>query len=286
MRAAAAALLSAPIVLLFAGPAVAAGKPKVAALQVALRAQRTYRGPIDGIFGPGTQAGVLKFQRRAGLLADGIPGPRTRRALGRLGRPSLGSRALQRKAVGWDVAALQFLLAWRGFPSGPFDGRLGPRTENSILRFQSHAGLAVDGIAGSETIAALRTPSPTSPMTLSWPVAAPVGDGFGPRGRRFHAGIDLPAARGTPVVAAGTGTVDYAGWNNGFGRLVAVSHGRGVRTLYAHLSRIDVGPGERVGVGEQIGLVGSSGHSTGPHLHFEVHVRGAAIDPLTALSRA
>lgn len=284
MRAAAAALLAATLALLFAGPAPAAGQAKVAALQVALRAKGTYGGAIDGVFGPRTAAAVVRFQRRAGLVSDGVPGPRTRRALGRLGRPKLGSRTLRPKAVGWDVAALQFLLAWRGFPSGPFDGILGPRTETAILRFQYHAGLAVDGIAGPATLAALRTPPPASPIRLSWPVDAPVGDRFGPRGGRFHAGIDLPAQKGTPVVAAASGTIDFAGRNDGFGRLVAVAHGDGLRTLYAHLARVDVRQGQRVGVGEQIGRVGSTGNATGPHLHFEVHVRGAAIDPLSALS--
>ena len=257
----------------------------MAALQVALRAKHAYRGAVDGIFGPRTQAAVIEFQRRRGLAPDGVPGPRTRRALGRLGRPQLGARPLRRKAIGWDVAALQFKLAWRGFPAGPFDGVLGPRTENAIRQFQRHAGLAVDGVAGPATLAALRTPRPSSSIMLSWPVAAPVGDGYGPRGRRFHAGIDLQARAGTPVAAAASGTVAFADWSNGFGKLVSIAHGGGVRTLYAHLSRIDVRTGQHVGTGEQIGLVGSTGRATGPHLHFEVHVRGAAIDPLTALSR-
>jgi murein DD-endopeptidase MepM/ murein hydrolase activator NlpD len=68
----------------------------------------------------------------------------------------------------------------------------------------------------------------------------------------------------------------------GWGYLVSIAHGNGVRTMYAHLSRIDVRVGARVGAGHQIGLVGSTGHSTGPHLHFEVRVRGAAVDPLPA----
>ena len=69
----------------------------------------------------------------------------------------------------------------------------------------------------------------------------------------------------------------------GWGKLVAIAHGNGVRTLYAHLSQVHVRLGDRVGAGFQIGLVGSTGASTGPHLHFEVRVRGAAVDPLTAL---
>jgi murein DD-endopeptidase MepM/ murein hydrolase activator NlpD len=108
-------------------------------------------------------------------------------------------------------------------------------------------------------------------------------DVFGPRGNRFHTGIDYPASRGTPVAAAGSGRVSYAGWSPTWGYLVTVAHAAGVRTMYAHLSRIGVRLGERVEVGERIGLVGSSGHATGPHLHFEVRLRGAAVDPLRAL---
>jgi murein DD-endopeptidase MepM/ murein hydrolase activator NlpD len=114
-------------------------------------------------------------------------------------------------------------------------------------------------------------------------VSAPVSDGFGPRGDRFHAGLDLAASSGVPVGAARAGLVVYAGPAGSFGRLVVLSHGRSVETWYGHLSRLLVTTGEYVGRGRRIGLVGSSGRSTGPHLHFEVRVREAAVDPLTAL---
>ena len=269
--------------LLGAGTAAGAGRSSVAALQVALRAKRVYAGEIDGVLGPDTRAAVMRFQRRAGLVVDGVVGPRTRRALGRRWRPSLGSRPLRRRAIGWDVAQLQFKLAWHGFPSGNFDGVFGPRTDVAVRNFQLFAGLAADGIAGPATLAALRSPLPRSPISVAWPISGAVSSGFGPRGIRFHAGIDIPTPRGTPVGAAASGTVTFADWNNGFGKLVVIAHGSGVETYYAHLSRIGVGPGEDVSTGEGIGRVGSTGHSTGPHLHFEVHVRGAAIDPLTAL---
>ena len=139
------------------------------------------------------------------------------------------------------------------------------------------------GVAGPRTIDAARSsPIPTSPIRLRWPVRAPTGDGFGPRGNAFHAGVDFVAAAGTAVASAGTGRVTWAGPRGSFGNAVVVAHGSGVRTLYAHLSRIDVTVSERVAAGEQIGLVGSTGRSTGPHLHFEVRLRGAAIDPLGA----
>jgi murein DD-endopeptidase MepM/ murein hydrolase activator NlpD len=267
-----------------ADTARAAGNSEVAALQVALRAKGLYDGTVDGVAGPATATAVRAFQRRAGLAVDGVVGPQTRRALGRLGRPVLGRRPLAPGARGWDVAELQFRLAWHGFPSGGFDGVLGPRTEAAVRRFQRWAALAVDGRAGPATLAALAAPPAVSPLRLAWPVQAPVGDVFGPRGARFHTGIDFPAPAGAGVVAAGAGRVTYAGWRaGGWGKLVAIAHGNGVRTLYAHLRRVDVRVGDRVGAGFQVGLIGSTGISTGPHLHFEVRLRGAAVDPLTAL---
>jgi murein DD-endopeptidase MepM/ murein hydrolase activator NlpD len=281
--------LRAPILALLgallaaAGPALGMGEPRVAALQVALRAKGVYVGTIDGVHGPSTTAAVAAFQRRAGLAPDGVAGPRTRAALGRRGRPALGMRDVGFGAVGWDVASLQFLLAWHGFPSGPLDGHFGGRTDAALRRFQSWAGLGADGVAGRRTLAALRRPLPRSPLSLAWPVAYPVGDRFGPRGARFHPGIDIPAARGTPVAAARSGWVVLAGWGGSYGRVVVLSHARGVETWYAHLRRIDVSVGRWVGRGARIGLVGSTGRSTGPHLHFEVRVRGASVDPLPAL---
>ena len=283
MRRAVLALAFVVVALAVAPPGRAAGEAHVAALQVALRAQGFYRSSIDGILGPRTRRAVRRFQRRSGLTVDGVVGPRTRRALGRLGRPKLGSRLLRTGRVGWDVAALQFALAWHGFPSGGFDGVFGPRTEDALRRFQRFAGLTEDGVAGPATFGALRGPLPASPNSLAWPVNAPVTSGFGPRGDRFHAGVDLPATVGTPVGAALNGVVTFADWNDGFGNLVVVAHGSGIVTLYAHLSRFSVGLGSHVGTGDIVGRVGSTGRSTGPHLHFEVRVRGASVDPLSVL---
>ena len=271
------------VALASAPPGRSAGEAHVAALQVALRAQGFYSSSIDGILGPRTRTAVRRFQRRAGLTVDGVVGPRTRRALGRLGRHKLGSRLLRHGRVGWDVAALQFALAWHGFPSGTFDGVFGARTDDAVRRFQHFAGLLEDGLAGRATIRALRGPPPASPISVAWPLNAPIASGFGPRGDRFHAGLDLSASLGTPVAAALDGVVTFADWNDGFGNLVVVAHGSGVVTLYAHLSRFSVGVGSRVGTGDLVGRVGSTGRSTGPHLHFEVRVRGASVDPLTAL---
>jgi murein DD-endopeptidase MepM/ murein hydrolase activator NlpD len=90
---------------------------------------------------------------------------------------------------------------------------------------------------------------------------------------------------GTGVTAAGPGRVAWAGWRDGgWGELVVIAHRNGVRSMYAHLSRVEVRLGEQVGAGFEVGRVGATGHATGPHLHFEVRVRGAAVDPLPALS--
>ena len=113
-----------------------------------------------------------------------------------------------------------------------------------------------------------------------WPVNAPITSPFGWRWGRLHEGIDLGAAYGSPIAAAAAGVVIYAGWESGYGNLVVIDHGGGLATAYGHQSRIAVSVGQSVSQGETIGYVGSTGHSTGPHLHFEVRVNGQAVDPL------
>lgn len=283
----AAALISAlALVACSASTAFAArmGAPSVAGLQVALRANGLYSGTIDGFAGPATRTGVRSVQRRHGLVVDGIAGPQTLRALGRRGRPLLGRRPLQLGASGFDVAELQFLLAWHGFPSGTIDGGLGPRTQAALIRFQRWAGVTRDGIAGPTTIRLVSTPPRRSPVSFARPIAASIGDGFGPRDNRFHPGLDFPAPFGTRVYAARSGRVTWAAWwAGGYGNLVSIAHGGGLRTMYAHLFAITVRRGQYVRTGTLVGRVGSTGFSTGPHLHFEVRLRGAAIDPRTGL---
>lgn len=260
-----------------------AADPDTAALQVALRARGLYSAAVDGVPGPATAAAVRRLQARRGLAVDGVAGPATRRALGWRGGPRLGSRPITPGASGWDVAAAQFLLARAGFPSGPFDGHAGPRFSAALVRFQTWAGLPAAGVVGPATRARLRLAPPRSPLRLRIPMNAPIGDGFGPRGGMFHTGLDFVAGTGAPVFAAGRGCITFAGLDDGYGRLVVIAHGAGVTTWYAHLSRRYVSRGECVAAGARIGLVGASGRATGPHLHFEVRVRGAATDPRFAL---
>ncbi len=113
-----------------------------------------------------------------------------------------------------------------------------------------------------------------------------VSSGYGMRfhpvsgDRKAHLGVDYAAPTGTPVRTVGDGTVDFAGWQRGYGNVIVVQHNQGKSTTYAHLSRINVRKGQRVEQGQTIGLVGSTGVSTGPHLHFEYRVGGRHFDPL------
>jgi len=116
-----------------------------------------------------------------------------------------------------------------------------------------------------------------------WPCDGAVVSGFGMRWGRMHEGIDIGCAYGTPNRAAAAGTVIYAGWLGGYGNLVVVDHGNGLSTAYAHASSILVSVGQSVSQGQTVSLVGSTGNSSGPHLHFEVRVNGVAVDPLPYL---
>lgn len=260
-----------------------AGGAFVAALQVRLEQAGLYAGPITGVPDSTLTYAVRGFQRRHALPADGVAGAVTARALG---ARALGSRGLGRGDRGWDVTELEFELARHGFPSGTFDRIVGPHVVRAIRRFQRFSRLPVTGEAGRRVYAALRHRPAVCPIGLRWPVDGLLSSPFGPRGYRFHAGIDVAAALGTPVVAAASGTVTWAAeLAGGWGLLVAIRHADHVRTLYAHLSEIDVAVGEPVAAGQTIGRVGATGDARGPHLHFEVRVRDAAVDPLPALPR-
>ncbi|WP_071515378.1 peptidoglycan DD-metalloendopeptidase family protein [Geitlerinema sp. PCC 9228] len=118
-----------------------------------------------------------------------------------------------------------------------------------------------------------------------WPAKGVLTSGYGWRWGRMHRGIDIAGPIGTPIVAAASGVVTEAGWNSGgYGNLVEIQHSDGSLTLYAHNSRILVGKGQRVEQGQQVAEMGSTGYSTGPHLHFEIHPPGqGAVDPLAYL---
>ena len=117
-----------------------------------------------------------------------------------------------------------------------------------------------------------------------WPAKGVFTSGYGIRWGRMHYGIDVAGPIGTPILAAAPGTVTYADWNGGYGYLVEIEHPDGSLTRYAHNSRILVRVGQQVESGEQIAEMGSTGYSTGPHLHFEIHVPGhGPVDPVAYL---
>lgn len=279
------------VAIMLCVPSGAAGSPaSTAALQAALKGLHLYDGYVDGVRGPLTRRAIVAFQRRRELAVDGIAGRQTRRALGWRGRPGLGSRVMRVGNRGWDVAALQFLLQRGGHGAGRADGLFGPLTRAAVRRAQSAAGIAVDGLAGPATIRSLRGGGAASgesgPVRFARPVGGPIGDGFGaPRGGgRTHDGLDFPVPFGTRIGAAGRGTTIFAGYNyGGYGNLVVIQHRLGYTTWYAHLSSITSWVGERVVAGTRIGYVGSTGHSTGPHLHFEVRRYDTPIDPVPLL---
>jgi murein DD-endopeptidase MepM/ murein hydrolase activator NlpD len=132
-------------------------------------------------------------------------------------------------------------------------------------------------------------PAPTGSGTLTLPVAGPVTSPFGARtspttgAQEFHEGIDIGAAEGTPIRAAASGTVTFAGQMSGYGNVVILSHAGGLQTRYAHQSAMSVTAGQTVAAGEVIGAVGATGEATGPHLHFEVRLNGVAVDPAPSL---
>lgn len=111
------------------------------------------------------------------------------------------------------------------------------------------------------------------------PAKGRVSSTFGPRWGAEHQGIDIAAGTGTPVTAAAGGVVRKASWYGGYGNAVIVDHGNGVQTLYGHNSKLTVKPGDTIKAGQKIAEIGSTGDSTGPHLHFEVQVNGKKVDP-------
>ncbi len=125
-----------------------------------------------------------------------------------------------------------------------------------------------------------------------WPLIGVLRSSFGGRSDpfsgegAFHTGIDLQAPIGTPVHVTGDGVVVSAGWSGRYGKLVVVDHGNGLDTYYAHLSQLMVIPGEEVRRGETIALSGSTGHATGPHLHYEVRLSGTPVNPYRYLAKA
>jgi murein DD-endopeptidase MepM/ murein hydrolase activator NlpD len=121
-------------------------------------------------------------------------------------------------------------------------------------------------------------------QSFMWPTKGVFTSGFGWRWGRMHKGIDIANNVGTPIVAARDGIVKFSGWSSGYGYLVELAHSDGSSTRYAHNSRLLVRKGQIIPQGVKISLMGSTGRSTGPHLHFEIRQRGgSALDPMAKL---
>nr|WP_285712350.1 M23 family metallopeptidase [Erythrobacter sp. COR-2] len=171
----------------------------------------------------------------------------------------------------------------------------GELPEIGDTRFKSLFSTILETERNTPTIGAVEAPlafsSPIPQRGISVPSRMPLEgaaltSGFGMRthpvlgGRRQHTGIDLAAPTGTPVYATADGIVSRADWYSSYGLYISVEHGASMQTRYAHLSRLAVAAGDSVKKGDLIGYVGSTGRSTGPHLHYEVRVEGLAVNPI------
>ena len=155
------------------------------------------------------------------------------------------------------------------------------RAQEHKLETEAQALAAADAsIRGRLAAAQGATDTTPSAAGLIWPVNGPVVSPFGYRWGRLHAGIDIAVPYGTPIHAAAAGTVVLAGWVGGYGNYTCIDHGGGLATCYAHQSSYAVSQGASVGQGQVIGYVGCTGHCFGDHLHFEVRVNGAPVDPM------
>jgi len=160
-----------------------------------------------------------------------------------------------------------------------------PLDEMGLATLTAKTGRLEEDLRAYEAILRLRGYTPTV-----WPVEGTLEGGFGGRrnpfggfGYEFHSGQDIEAPWGAPVVAGASGIVSFVGWQNGYGQLVVVDHGGGLTTRYGHLSHIDVELNQTVSRAQLLGKVGSTGRSTGPHLHYEVRINDEAVDPLPYL---
>jgi peptidoglycan hydrolase-like protein with peptidoglycan-binding domain len=235
----------------------------VAGLQTALALKGFYHGPIDGIRGPRTTAALRALRQRFG--------ERTLAALGPLGRPRYGTRALKLRMVGLDVAALQFELRYHGF-SNDERGTFGRHTLLALKRFQRFAGVPPDGVAGRATYAALAKPPPAAPKLRS-PLSVVR------RTTEVGNAVELSCPYASPVAAGAAGTVVFAANRaRGYGYTVVTRDAKGLEILYGHLARIDVRRGQRVVPGALIGLAGWTGKSRAKtSLRLELRLRGAQL---------
>ncbi len=149
--------------------------------------------------------------------------------------------------------------------------------ESAAITAKIQAAQAASSRPGGAAAPANSVPSSAG---FIWPLNGTLTSPFGWRWGRMHEGIDISVSSGTPVVASAAGTVIAAGWMGGYGNLVLIDHGNGIATAYGHNTSVAVSAGQFVAQGQLIAYSGNTGHSTGPHVHFEVRVNGSPVDPL------
>ena len=185
------------------------------------------------------------------------------------------SRKLAEKS---GVVNQEPVLPGTGGPALPLD-------RNGLAALEGKMNLLERNLKAYESVLRQRGYTPSI-----WPVVGKLESGFGGRrnpfggsGYEFHSGQDIDAQTGDAVVAGASGTVTFVGWQNGYGQLIVIDHGGGLTTRYGHLSHIDVAQSQTVARGQFIGRVGSTGRSTGPHLHYEIRINDEPVGPLQYL---
>jgi hypothetical protein len=246
-----------------------------------------HRAPSGNLFGERGRYAVLTATLVAGV---GVAGVSAATAGAAPSHPTVPAGETRNAAL--PAASTRTALPPDTTPAAatPSSGTQGAGTEDLVSPMASKIPAAVRGVSARRSGALLRAqqkprPRPIAPAVVGrWVNPLPeatVTSCFGQRWGRLHAGVDLAAPDGTRIMSAGAGVIVRAGVESGYGNAVLVDHGDGYLTHYGHMSVLAVTPGQPVAAGEQLGNEGSTGHSTGPHLHFEVHqgTYGNRIEP-------
>ena len=230
-----------------------------------------------GFYGLTQQAAHLRIEIENGRLR--AENERQRQELNELStRVEAVEDTSRRLAEKSGVVHGEAALPGTGGPASPLDAKSLAALEEKMNRLEKD-------MQAYEAVLRKRGYTPSV-----WPVEGKLESGFG--GRRnpfggtsyeFHSGQDIDAPWGAPVIAGANGNVTFVGWQNGYGQLVVIDHGGGLTTRYGHLSHIDVSHGQTVTRGQFIARVGSTGRSTGPHLHYEVRINDEPVNPLQYL---
>lgn len=274
-----------------------------AAVQIYRGAGNTASPILDLMDGRGSVRDVSAGQRYLAVVGDRIARDLhavkvARRGVTSAHRRLRAQRVEVERAAGQARREQDAVVAIRGDQDQALAAaRAKEASENRMLaaarsrreEFERAAAVAQAASGTIEEILRARPATGAAPQKLGFPADGPVTSQFGPRVHpifhtvRLHAGIDIGAGYGADVRAAGSGSVVLAGTASGYGTAVVIDHGGGVATLYGHLSRARVTVGQSLNAGQTIGAVGNTGNSTGPHLHFEVRVRGVPVDPMQYL---